>query len=350
MANEATPSEVSSGGLSDIAQEVLSGDNEEANDILSTEPAEKKASGPPEGPEDDDDDGDVVGGKTETKTKKSYKLKVNEKEYELDSEEKLIQAAQRGLATQQQWQKMKSELEELRANLQGKLREAEERDQLISSDPAAYIKKTNKNAEDIMEKILLERAREWQAMEGMSERERQLYLANKQYQNQLAEREEAIKAVESKRHEALVVEQKKQLGDLFSKALTDAQMKVTPRTIREMANVYRAALSRGIELSAEDAAKYTKQSLSELSGDGSDVSKMKAEDFVSKYPELTESIRKLLVSRAKSKSSEPQDEPRKNSKGATRGNQARLDDGKSWDKMIDKLKKEGNALNVKARW
>lgn len=371
MANETTSDAPS--GLSDIAQEVLAGENSDANDILSTEVDRNsghiaKSGGeiPPEKPEEDDeeDSSDLIEKKADELTKgkkKTYKLKVNDKEYELDSEEKLVQAAQRGLATQQQWQKLKSEMEELRSNLQNKLREVEDKDAEIEKDWIGYARKRGKNVEDAAEQFLMDRAREWQAMQNMTERERQLYLQNKQYQAELRAKEEALKVDEEKRNSVLVQQQKEQLGNLFSKALNDAKIKPTPLAIREMANIYRAALNHRdpntgrpspIELSADDAAKFTKRRLAELAEAGrEDISKMKAEEFVKQYPELTESIRKHLVAAAKSKAKEPQDEPRKRAgDGKFAKKNEKLDDGKAWDDMIDRLKKEGNAINVKARW
>lgn len=354
--------------LSDVAQEFLSQPQSKQDKILAPvgQDARKKApkkekepvieaadESPPEPTDEDPEDlADVVGGHSENTAKKSYKLKANGREYDVDSEDKLKDMAQRGLAAMQNWEKVKSEVEELKFKLRKQIDEYDQKEELVKRDPASFVKKFNEKAEDIMEQILLDRAKEFQAMEGMSPREKDLYLQNKQYQDKL-KAQEAEQSERTKRAESDLVEhQKNQIAAVFSEALTKNKMPANSTTVRVMSSIYRAALQAGKELSVDQAAQMTRHHLEQISEHTSPkIDEMDAAEFVAKHPKLTEAIRKHLVAGVKGKPTEASDMPR--TARAKDGKYVKSDvpdSGKDWDKYIEKLKKEGNALNVKSRW
>lgn len=356
--------------LSDVAQEFLSQPESKQNKVLVPTKADRRSARnekpadeveassdedipPQEGDEDPEDLADEVGGLSDAIEKKVYKLKANGKEYEVDSEDKLKDMAQRGIAAMQNWEKVKSEVEALKADLRRKIDEADEDKRLAEKDLVSFAKKHNKSAEDLAEQLLLDRAREFQAMEGMTPREKELYLQNKDYQNKLKSRESEEKTYREKQEAELVETQKNQIAQVFSDALTKNNMPANSTTVRVMANIYRSALQAGKEPTMDQIVSLTKRHLSEIAEHSSNkIDDMGAEDFVAKYPKLTEAIRKHLVAKSKTRASEAGDVPRQ----AQRSNDGKfkptekLDKGKEWDKYIDKLKKEGNALNVKSRW
>lgn len=348
-------------GLSEVAQEFLSQPEEAQEEILAggEEKEQPKADAEAETPPEDDADDVSALETTEERAqkkeqeKKKWKLKVNDKEYDVDSEDKLVAAAQRGIAAEQAWQKSRNEVEQLKAQLRKTIQEAEERENLIKNDPAKYLKSLNDKMEDVAEQLLLDRAREALAMENMTPREKELYLQNKQYQERLKQREAEEAKTRTARENELVEQQKKHIGDLFAKALTDAKIPANNTTVRVMAAVYRGALQKGVELTAEQAAKLTRKHLDEIASHASaPIEEIPAADFVSKYPKLTEAIRKHLVEKARTKPAEATEVPRqqRTENGQFKKKNAKLDSGKSWDDMIEKLKKEGAPLVLKSRF
>lgn len=360
-------------GLSDIANEILASPDpiedlgseaevvpvaklkEKAKEKARPEAKKAATPAPLDGGEDPEDYADVVGGLEEDDAqvqKKTWKLKANGKEYDIDSEEKLVAAAQRGIAFQQQFEKMRNDIDAMKSNLQAKLKEAEDRDALIERDPAAYIKSRNGKAEDIMEQILLDRAKEAMAMENMTPRERDLFLQNRQYQERLKNQEE-MEATKAKENESrLVEEQKTQLGNLFSGALKAAKLPANPTTVRVMAAVYRAALNKGVELTETQAAELTKRQLEQIHQAMSpDMETLDPAEFIEKYPKLTDAIRKHLIARARSggQPNEVQNVPRQRKPdGKYKANPP--DQDKEWDKWIKKQVQDGSALRVKNGW
>lgn len=329
------------GELSDIAKEVMSGEVDTPLDDLAPDPT---------GYEEDDDIEDVppliVKGKEE-----GFELKVKGKTHKVKNLDELKAAAQRGLAMQQNYEEFKRQSDSMRSELENQKAEVQAMIDQAKKDPAKFFKSHNDKAEDIAEQLLLDKAREWEATQNMTPRERDLYFKNKEYQEKLAAQEEA----ETKRSDAtnaeLVRQQENQIGAVFSEALQKHGVPKSTISVRVMAGIYRANLSKGIELTPEQAAGLTKQQLGKIFSEA--YGELDPAEFIKLMPKTADRIRAHYANQAKGKprSQEVGEVPmRKAGTKPTRRRDPDEIDDEAWERSIKKMKAEGSAMRVKKGW
>lgn len=344
-------------GLSDVAQEVLAGDigvpGEKGKPKAAPaqnakrKPEGKKALTTPPLPEPIQNTGGFEGDEDAAPEPEEFELKANGKTFKAKGVDELKAHAQRGIAAQQQMQKMQSEFAQLKRQMQERISEADRRVQEAEKDPVGFFKRHNEKAEDLMEQVLLDRAREQLMLQDLTPREREMYLQNKQLHERLAADDKARKEAETHQEQQLRVQQREQIGNLFGKVLTDNKMPVNEHTIRTMSQVTRALITRGVQPDEKTVAELTKRQLQQIADAYSPkVDQMRAEEFVEKYPKLTEAIRQVLVKKSQRPPTELDSVPRKPN-GQYKKSADVPDEGRDWDNYIEKLKKEGNALRFK---
>jgi hypothetical protein len=361
-------SEVVSGGdgLSDIAQEVLAGDLDVPGEAEAVPVAKQPKPAPkpkpealkakPKAPPKPENGAGGFESEPEEASEPSeaeeFELKANGKTFKAKGVSELKAHAQRGIAAQQQMQKMQGEFTQMRQQLRDATDKANKIIEMAASDPTRFFMQHAKNPEDAMEQVLLDRAREALQLEQLTPREREMYLRNKELQEQIQAGEKAKKDAEAQQEQQLRTEQRTKIGNFFSQVLKDNGMPVNEVTVRTMAQIARAAVNRGHELTTQEAAHLTKLQLQRISDAYSPkIDEMKAEDFVTKYPKLTEAIRQHLVKKAQGKPTEEGSVPRQRaSNGQYKKPAQKMDEGKQWDDYVERLKKEGNSLRVKNGW
>jgi hypothetical protein len=300
------------GELSPIAQQILA--EESAKEAKASKKPDAKANAaPPEGPVDDDDIPDAsLSGEdseedvSEEEEPQEFELKVNGKTYKAKSVEELKAMAQRGLAVQQSQAKEREALKSERAKLEAiaeKVQAAQAKIDAISKmDVSELLSKMRpEDAKKAAIKLLEEEAREAAEMDGMSEREKALYLKAKEADRYKAKAEQDAQTREQREMAELSGQQQEVLAKTLTEALTAVKIPVAPGEtlpLRIAAAIMRANVNKGIELTPAELGSQVKARLEYINskvGYGS----LSAEEFVTKHPELAEGVRAYYAKKAK---------------------------------------------------
>ena len=269
-----------------------------------------------------------------------FELKVGAKTYQAKGIEALKAAAQRGMASQQAATKQIEEARSVARRAQEMMREAEETRRLMKTDPAkAFRDMHGDRAEELMESILLDRAKEHAELQDMTPREREMFQAQKDYKAKLAGFEKQQETQRQAEDEQLVTDQRKQIEGVFTEALTKHDLPVTNMTVRVMAAIYKANIEQGVEMTAEQAATATKLQLDKVFGH---ITKnMTGERFVKQYPDLAQSIRQHFVKVRNTPDGGITEVTSRTVKPAAR-KAPRASSDAEWNKQYDRLRAQGD--------
>lgn len=219
-----------------------------------------------------------------------FELKVNGKTYKAKDLNALKAMAQRGIATQQAVEKERAELQRFRKEAE----EAVAKVNALAKTPVheLFARLDPQAARDAAYKLLENEAKEAMEMEGMSEREKALYVKAKEADKYRDAQQKEATTRQEREMATLVAQQEAQISGTLSQALAESGYKISPGNtipVRVASALYRAAIEKGVDLSPRELAAQVKAQMDRIND--SFYGNMDAATFIQRHPKLADQVR-----------------------------------------------------------